>query len=247
MSDTAPPAPVQDPPPAPPADVITMTKAELEAQVAARIAAAVGSNSKKLKADLDAENAEIKAKLQAYQQKELEEKGRYAESLKLQEQSLVEKYEPQLRERDDQIKSLSRVVRDATVGAELVHAAQQGNAVNPKEIARLLDGNVKDASTVVDDAGNQRFVAGKPMTPTQLVQEYLQQNPHHVKASQTAPGGGAGGGASRTGADTSELALLEKEVADLEAQYSKTKDSNVLDKHRAVSNKLRDLRLRKSA
>lgn len=222
-------------------DTITLTKAELEAQIQARINAAVGSNSKKLKADIEAEAATIKAELQAYKQKELEEKGRYAESLKLQEQSFVEKYEPLLKQKDEQISTLSKVVRDATVGAELVNAAQQGNAVNPREIARLLDGYVKDKDTVVDEAGNQRFVAGKPMTPSQLVQEYLTQNPHHVKSTQPGPGPKgqpAGGGATELETATSALAALEAQIN----KMSRPIPSDILTKHRALSTKVKELR-----
>lgn len=237
--------PVQDPPAPPPPSGKTYTQAELDAAVEARLTGAIREATKRTKAEIEQEAAGLKERLAKYETKELEEKGRYAESLKLQEKSLLDKYEPQLKERDERIHALTGVVRDRTVKSVLVSAAAAANAVNPAEIARLLDSEIE-----LDDQFNpsvmqgkaQRFVNGAAMTPEQRVAEYLQQNPHHVKATQTAPGGGAGGGASRTGGDPSEAALLEAEIKKIDEEYRRTKDTHLLTRHREATNQLRALR-----
>lgn len=225
-----------------PATGKTYTEAEVEALVSGRIAAAVGAATNKTKKDLESELAALREKANKYEQKELEEKGRYAESLKLQEKSLLEKFEPQLKERDEKIQALTGIVRDRTVKAVLVNAAAALNAVNPQEIARLLDPEIaldESFTPSVMDGKAQRFVDGKPMTPEQRVAEYLKANPHHVRAAQTAPGGGAGGGATRSGTEAGEIEILTKQAADLEKRYRETRDPNVLTQHREVINKLR--------
>lgn len=228
----------------------TYTQAELDAAVEARLTGAIREATKRTKAEIETEAAALKERLAKYETKELEEKGRYAESLKLQERSLLDKYEPQLKERDERIQSLTGVVRDRTVKSVLVSAAASLNAVNPQEIARLLDSEIE-----LDDQFNpsvmqgkaQRFVNGVAMTPEQRVAEYLQQNPHHVKATQTAPGGGAGGGASRTGGDPSEAALLEAEIKKAHEEYQRTRSDDALTRHREATNKLRALRAKSAA
>ena len=247
MSEVATP-PVADPP-APPAPGKTYTQAELDAAVESRLTGAIREATKRTKAEIETEAAALKERLSKYETKELEEKGRYAESLKLQEKSLLDKYEPQLKERDERIHALTGVVRDRTVKAVLIAAAASLDAMYPEMVAKQLDEEIE-----LDDQFNpsvmqgkaQRFVNGAPMTPQQRVAEYLQQHPGLVKATQTAPGGGAPGGATRTGGDPSELSLLESEFDKLTLAH-KRGDKIDMQRHRDVANKIKALRAKSAA
>jgi alanyl-tRNA synthetase len=221
------------PPPAPPPD-----------DTEARINAAAAAAAKRAKAEAEKEFSETRKRLAAYEQKELEAKGQYADALKSQADSIRAEYEPKLKEYDEKVSTLTGVVRDRTVGLVLVNAAASGNANNPKEIAKLLDGYVRlnDAydTTVVDDHGQQRFVAGKPMTPEQLVAEYLTTNPWHVKAANTGAGGGAGRGASGLAPEAGEIARLEKAIADVADKVRRNRNNvDAVTEHRRLSNELK--------
>jgi hypothetical protein len=222
------------------AGMISLTQAELDRRVAQGAAMAAKRAEAAARADFD----EQRKKLAAYEQKELEAKGNYADALKSQADSIRAEYEPKLKEYDEKLSTLTGVVRDRTVGMVLVNAAASGNANNPKEISKLLDGYVKlnDAyeTTVVDDHGQQRFVAGKPMTPEQLVAEYLTTNPWHVKPANTGAGGGAGRGASGVATGDSEIARLEKAVQDAADKVRRNRNNvDAVTEHRRLSNELR--------
>lgn len=224
----------------------TYTEAELEAKVQERLTGAIRKATGETKAQLEAELTELRAFRTKHDQTEAERKGDYTKALQAQEKSLRDEYAPKLKASEDTIAGLTGKLRDRTVSQVLISDAATANAHAPREVASLLDPFIKlDGdfnATVVDAQGNPRFVNGAAMTPAQLVAEYLQQNPHHVKATQTAPGGGAAGGATRTGGDPSEAALLEAEIKKLDEEYRRTKDTHLLTRHREATNKLRALR-----
>jgi hypothetical protein len=229
----------------------TYTQAEVDAMLQERLTGAIRKATGETKAQLETELTELRSKVSKYEQTEAEKKGDYTKALQAQEKSIRDEYAPKLKAHEDVIAGLTGKLRDRTVSQVLIAAAAGGNAHAPKEVAALLDRYIKlddkfDA-TVVDATGAPRFINGQAMTPDQLVSEYLQQHPHHVKAAQTDAGGGAAGGAARITAEAGEIELLEKQVKALDEEYKKTRNAAILTRHRDASNKLRALKAKKAA
>lgn len=236
-------------------DKVTMTSAELEALISGRIAAAV-KKAQKSNGVSDEERKELeqlRKEREERDRKDKEARGQYDAALKSQEESIRKEYEPKLAEAQEAAKKLRERLLEKTIGAEVVNAAAKYNAVNPERVKRILSqpgepvGYIKpgddDEPIVVDAQGNQRFVAGKPMSPEQLVKEYLDQNPNEVK-STAGDGGGAGDGKSKTG-DASPIAELEAEIAELEKKYQATRDMKLVTLIGQKNAKLRELKAKK--
>jgi hypothetical protein len=236
---------------------VSMTQAELEALISGRVAAAVkqvekksgGGTSDEERKELDA----LRKEREARDLKDKEARGQYDAALKSQEESIRKEYEPKLTEAQESAKKLRERLLEKTIGVEVVNAAAKFNAVNPERVKRLLShpgepiGYIKpgedDEPIVVDAQNNQRFVNGKPMTPEQLVKEYLDGNPNEVK-SNAGDGGGAGDGKSK-GGDASPIAELEAEITDLEKKYQTTRDIRLLTTIGQKNAKLRELKAKK--
>jgi hypothetical protein len=212
-------------------DKISLTKAELEG----RIASAVALASKKAKREAD-ESPDVKAmrdRIAEIDRQELERKGEYEKALASQKDSLEKEWAPKLTAEQERANKLASKLRENVVGLRLSDAAGKLNAVNPGQVRQLLDTHLKlddnHDPIVVDGQGNPRFVGGKPMTADQLVKEFLDANPHMVRAQNTGDGGGAGGG--RTMADgtvTPELAKLQAAVEQAEKDYKETGSQRAL-------------------
>lgn len=170
--------------------------------------------------------------------KELESKGQYDAALKAQEESIRKPYEEQGKKSQERIDGLTGRLRTAIVTNSLLSAAAAGNAYDAKQVVALNERFVKLDDefnpTVVDEHGQPRFVAGKPMTQEQLIAEFLTANPHMVKAPAGMQGGGASGGASRQNVQPTELDALEQAVKDAEAAYKRSRSTADLTKHRAA-------------
>jgi hypothetical protein len=132
------------------------------------------------------EDPEVKAlrEFKAEQdRKALERKGEYEKALASQRESLEKEWTPKLTAEQERATSWLSKLRENVVGLRLSDAAGKLNAVNPAQVRQLLDAHLKlddnHDPIVVDDAGNPRFVGGKPMTPDQLVKEFLDAQPAH--------------------------------------------------------------------
>jgi hypothetical protein len=233
------------------ADVIKMTKAEYEAAVSARIGAALSQADKKrttVPAETLKELDELRAFRQEQDRKKLEEKGEYQKALDAQAKALAEKYEPELKAKDEQIGKREGRLRKEVVTNRLLTAAADGNAINAAQVVALLEARVKlddeFEPQIVDDAGNPRFASdGKAMTPTQLVEEFLRANPHFVKASGGKQGGAQGGATTKGAADVGVIAEKEKEVAALEEEARRnTGNLGLLVKHSRAVKELAELK-----
>lgn len=242
-------------PPAPPADEkVTMTKAELEEMITGRVGAAVKAATKGAGGATPEEKAELERLRAAEEQRkrdELAAKGRYDEALKAQEESIRKEYDPKVSAEKERADRAHKQLEERVVGLAVVEAAGKLNAVNPAQVRQLIASQLKMDddynATVVDEKGNQRFIAGKPMTPEQLVKEFLDANPHLVRSTAGA-GGGAGGGKSTTGTgDTTEIQAQEQKLKDLEEKYAKTKDVRLVTQIRLESQKLRELKAKAAA
>lgn len=138
------------------------------------------------------EAREAKQKLEERREQELKEKEQYKELLEKKEQE----YQQELQEKEQRLQELERQRRNERLSKRVMTAAQEKGAVNPQQIARLVrdqvdiddDGNV----VAVNADGTPRLTDdGSKMPPEELVEDFLDDNPHFRKA---ASGRGAGGG-----------------------------------------------------
>jgi hypothetical protein len=207
------------PPAPPPAETVSMTKAELEAMIEGRVGAAVKAAKKNADPGISAEERKELDRLKKADEDRAREalaaKGNYDAALKSQEESIRKEYEPKLAKASETASQLQKRLEDKVIGQTVAEAAGSFNAVNPAQVRQLLASEFKMDdefnATVVDDKGQQRFVAGKPMTPEQRVKEFLDQNPHLVRSTAGA-GGGAGGGRTMTTGDASLIKQAEDKV-----------------------------------
>ena len=240
--DGGPPAP-----PAPPADyTVTMTKAELDTLIKGRIDSAVAAATKKAPSpEALAELETLRNEKRQREQDELAKKGQYEAALKSQEDSIRKEYEPKLTAAEQRAKDVQTKLEDKVVGLAVSDAAGKLNAVNPEQVRRLLASDVRMneqfEAIVVDAAGNQRFVAGKAMTPEQLVKEFLDANPHLVRSTAGA-GGGAGGGRSVTSGDGSAIAAAEAKVKALAEEATRSGTPRALVAHEQAVKELNKLK-----
>lgn len=245
------PPPAPTPAPAPPEPkTLTITEEEFENRINGRVAQALKKAEKERgQAMTDEERAELeqarKDRAEAERRK-LEDKGKYQDALKQQEESINKKWEPEVKTRDEKIGAITKRLRGEIVTNKLLAAASAGNAYNAEQAVRLTEPYVTldddFEPIVVDDKGKQRFVGANPMTPSQLMEEFLKANPHLVKAPAGANGGGAAGGAHRSGAgDISEVQRLQAEVEELEKQYKKTRSPDIQTLYRKKSAELKKL------
>lgn len=250
MSEAVVTPPVQPPADPPPADVVTMTRTEYEAAITARIGAAVAQATKKQAAIPDAvtkELEELRTAKAEQERKKLEDKGEYQKALDAQAKAIEEKWKPEIAGRDEKLSKFTGRLRREIVTNRLLSAAATGNAVNPDEVVSLLESRVRLTDEfepeVVDDAGAPRFTSdGKPMTPAQLVEEFLRARPYFVKASGGKPGGAAGGPHAKGAADVTPITEKEAEVKALEAEYARTGSARVAAKQMTALRELKALK-----
>lgn len=250
MSDPNP----NDPPAPPPApETVSMTRAELDALINGRVGQAVAQTEKKYKGQ--AIPAEIQAELDAartskaeQERKELERKGEYQKALDAQAKALEDKYKPEAEKLRETISKRDERLRKEIVTNGLLSAAATGNAISPDEVVALLGSRVRlnddFVPEVIDDAGNPRFGSdGQPMTPAQLVEEFLRARPYFVKASGGKAGGATGGATTKGSGDVGVIAEKEKEVAELADQAARnTSNLGLLVKHSRAVKELAELK-----
>lgn len=119
-------------------------------------------------------------------------------------QSKDEEWSKRVKDEADRASALKQELRKDRVRGAIIAAAAEHNAIKPEQIADLLEGrsvSLDDdtlAVIVLGNNGQPSFFGGKPMTVSQRVAAFLEENPHLAKAS------GTGGSGSRGGASTSE-------------------------------------------
>jgi hypothetical protein len=113
------------------------------------------------------------------------EKQRQDESLKRGEFEKI--LQEKLSIKDQEIARRDQMISEFKIEMPLIQAASQFKSVNPEQVKSLLRNNVKLVNgevEVVDEAGQVRYTdSGTPLTPTELVKEFLDKNPHFVQAS----------------------------------------------------------------
>lgn len=89
--------------------------------------------------------------------------------------------------KDQEIARRDQMISEFKIEMPLIQAASQFKSVNPEQVKSLLRNNVKLVNgevEVVDASGQVRYTdSGTPLTPTELVKEFLEKNPHFVQAA----------------------------------------------------------------
>jgi hypothetical protein len=159
----------------------TFTQEELDKVVAERLAREKRKYEKKYDGiDIEQYN-ELTAKAEKERNDKLKAKGEFEKILK----ETVEKKDAQLNQYKAQISSIK-------IDGNLTDLAAKSNAVNPGQVVQLLKNQVRlgdDGEVEIVDlkTDSLRYTEnGTLMTANDLVNEFLQANPHFVKAS---PGG----------------------------------------------------------
>ena len=154
------------------------------------------------------------------------------------EKSKIQKgeFEKILKEKSDEsekrISSLQTELRDIKVNKALLSSASKNKAINPDQVVELLNKNIKINESgnveILDKNGIARYNSkGELFTTDELVEEFLNTNPHFVSASPSGSG-------SVSNVDRSELSkpfnlsdLNMNNPADKKryAEYRKQRDS----------------------
>lgn len=119
------------------------------------------------------------------------------DQLKLEQEKARGNFEKVLQEtvskKDSAIQQLQRELQAIKVDGSLLSAASGRKAINPQQVVRLLKDNIRLTATgeveVVDEQGNVRYTdAGSAMSAEDLVNEFLNTNPHFVSAGPSGSG-----------------------------------------------------------
>jgi len=120
------------------------------------------------------------------------------EKRKLDEQKKRGEFENILQElaskKDQEIRKRDEVIRNYTVDVPLVNVAAQLRSVNPEQVKQLLKPQVRVNDNgeveVLDTKGSVRYNdKGQPFKVEDLVQEFLNVNPHFVAATPSTTQG----------------------------------------------------------
>ena len=121
-----------------------------------------------------------------------EEENRRIEAMKKREE-----FDSVLKEtvekKDSHIQQLREEIHSVKVEGAVLNASSAAKAVSPQQVNQLLKNSVKLGETgnveVLDSKGNVRYSeSGDPMTITELVQEFLSENPHFVQPNSGGSG-----------------------------------------------------------
>ena len=175
----------------------------------------------------------LRQEAQGREQADLEKKKEYEKALGLERERFTTK-ETGWKTREQ---ALLGELRKDRVRGQIIAAATRAGAVDPDDLAALLEGRVhmgedfKTSIRDVKDATREAMNAeGDPLTIDELVADFLSKKPHLAKAAEgegSAARGGAGSsseGASRkAGAGTGTVAALRKEFETAKAAATESR------------------------
>jgi hypothetical protein len=194
----------------------TFTQEDLDKIVADRVARERSKYEKKF-AGVDLDHYQRLA--QEAEQRQLEEqkkRGEFETILK----TTVEK-------KDSVIKQLQSELQTIKIDGQLVDIASRNRAVNPQQVVRLLKDQVRLGETgeveVVGSNGQLRYTdSGDPYSITDLVGDFLKENPHFVQAAPSGSGARPSAhGKSKAELDISKLDMKNPEHRKVYAEYRK--------------------------
>jgi len=144
---------------------------------------------------------------------ELEKRGQFEQLLKEQ----AEKFTSKIQQYQSELTSIK-------VDGALLSEASNARAINPNQVTQLLKNQLKlnEAGTVdvIDlKTGQVRYNdAGDPIQVKDLVNEFLQSNPHFVSAGPKGSGVGQGQG-SKESLATNDISQLNMSIPEHRARY----------------------------
>lgn len=178
-------------------DLRTFTQDEVDAIVKARLA----KQSKKYE---EVDMSEYRSLKKAAEEKELEERKARGEFEKI--------LQEQKQRHDDQLAALKNQLHKEKVEGSLLKVAGSRNAVNPEQVASLLQNKVKlgdDGEVyVLNENGEIAYDtdAATPLGVDKLVNSFLDANPHFLRAGPSGSGSEASVGEKSSGdLDISQL------------------------------------------
>ena len=154
----------------------------------------------------------------AREQRDAEAKGEWDRLKK----SMAEEHQKALTDREQRIEKATGALKVERIRRALVSAAAKANAIDPEEVADLLERRCRLTEDfqveVLDEAGQRAYRGGNELTPSELVEQYLTKKLHLVKAGTFGQGGGSKGGATVTEGLrlTPELQGAKQALADAE-------------------------------
>lgn len=159
-------------------------------------------------------------------QKEAEEKTKIQKGEF--EKILKEKSE----ESEKRINSLQTELRDIKVNKALLSSASKNKAINPDQVVELLNKNIKINESgnveILDKNGIARYNSkGELFTTDELVEEFLNTNPHFVSASPSGSGSVSNVDRSELSKpfNLSDLNMNNKEDRERYAKYRQDRNS----------------------
>lgn len=168
--------------------------------------------------DVDRYN-ELIAMEEKQRQSEMEKRGEYEKLLKEQ----ADKFNQKISQYEQELHSVK-------VDGTLLSEASNSGAINPQQVVQLLKDKVKlnEAGTVdvVDETGQVRYDDnGTPLTPRDLVNEFLNTNLHFKSAGPNGSGTGQGIGKQDPVVDNdiSKLDMKNPEHREKYAQIMRSK------------------------
>lgn len=197
------------------------TKTYTQDEVNAMIARAKGSIAKKYEskyADLGdpEEIRSLKSEAEKRRTDEQLKRGEFEKTL----QEIVSKKDTEIAKRD-------AMIQDFKLNTPLIETASRLNAVKPTQVRDLLRSYVQldeeGNTVVVDNTGKVKYTdKGKPLSVEDLVQNFLNENPHFVSATPTTTNSKSNittNGPSKV--DPSKLNMNNPEHRELYKQYRK--------------------------
>lgn len=178
-----------------------LTQEEINNMIESRVARERAKFEKKYSGvDVDHYKTLVEAE-EARKQQELEKRGEYEKLLKDQ----AEKFNSKIHSYEQELHSIK-------VDGTLLNEASRLKAVNPEQVASLLKKNLKlneaGGVDVVDEKGQVRYDDnGNPYQVSQLVDSFLQANPHFKSAGPQ--GTGTQGAVGRQASVTTDLDQLD--------------------------------------
>ena len=145
-------------------------------------------------------------------------------------------FEKILKEKSDEsakkISTLETELRDIKVNKALLSSASRNKAINPDQVVELLNKNIKINESgnveILDKNGIARYNSkGELFTTDELVEEFLNTNPHFVSASPSGSGSVSNVDRSelRKPFNLSDLNMNNKEDRERYAKYRQDRNS----------------------
>jgi len=123
----------------------------------------------------------------------IEEKKQKEQELALQRGEFEKVMKETVSKKDQEISKLVSELQKIRIDEQLINTASNLKAINPNEVKALLRNSVKlnDSGSVevISENGTPRYTdKGEAMNVSDLVSEYLNNNPHHLSATPSGTG-----------------------------------------------------------